>query len=110
MVADWLFKDNLQAFLTVLSWLASYDIAPDELAVIEDGVRGTDADKNQWYDFEFAGKKRVKFSLAIDPGTSVVHVRLDAPADLVPRCRGGVLARMAADPRRVLPAGELLRP
>ena len=82
MIANWLFQDNLDAFLTVLCWLTDYDVAPDELAIIANGVRETNAEANQWYGHEFAGKQHVEFSLAVDPGTSVVHVRIHAPAEL----------------------------
>jgi len=85
VIADWLYDDNLAPFLTVLCWLTDYDVAPDELAIIKDGVRETDAEKNHWYDYEFVGKQLVKFSLAADPGTSVVHVRIQSPIDLRPK-------------------------
>jgi len=85
MRSTWLFDDNLRAFLTVLSWEAQYDIAPEEYTTIEYGVRDTDAEENRWYEYEFAGRNRVVFSLATDPGTSVVHVRYQAPTEQMQR-------------------------
>lgn len=85
MSADWIFDDNLKAFLTVLSWEAKYDADPDEFSIIELGVRETDAEAHRWYSYEFTGRDRIAFSLAVDPGASVVHVRFEAPAIIVPR-------------------------
>jgi hypothetical protein len=83
-MTGWLRHDNVEPFLTVLSWLAQYDPAPDEFSVIRRGVELTDAEKNCWYDFEFVGANHIRFSLASDPGSSVVHVKVDCPELLKP--------------------------
>ncbi len=85
MATEWLYRENLAAFISVLGWLAEYDTAPDELTAIDYGVRETNAEADQWYEYEFVGLHRIAFSLAADPGTSVVHVRIEAPTDLKPK-------------------------
>lgn len=85
MIRDWLLMDNLQPFLTVLGWLVDYDFGPDDWTAIHFGVRETDAEGERWYDYEFAGRRRAVFSLAIDPGTSVVHARIEVPPELEPQ-------------------------
>lgn len=76
-MTSWIWKENLEPLLTVRTWLAKYAPAADEFTVIRGGVELTDAEQDSWYDFEFSGANRVAFSLAQDPGTRVVHVRVD---------------------------------
>jgi hypothetical protein len=78
----WVLEDNLRPFLTVLGWLVGYTLDPDDWDAIASGVRKTDAEAGCWYDYEFMGKHRAALSLGIDPGTSVVHIRVGVPAEL----------------------------
>jgi hypothetical protein len=55
MVADWIYEDNLEPFVTALSWLASYTIDDDDWQAIKTGLLKTDGDHFQWSSYEFDG-------------------------------------------------------
>ncbi len=85
MVANWIFRDtNLVAFLESVAALSGYDLLPDEISAIEYGVRVTDQERDQWYQYAFAGKSPVSLSIAADPGTDIVHIRAECSDDFKP--------------------------
>jgi hypothetical protein len=81
MIANWIWQDNLEPFLTTLSWIASYAIDDDDWQAIKTGLLETDGDLLRWCSYEFAGST-VCFKLAMDPGTEVLQVEVGGPADL----------------------------
>jgi len=85
MMANWVFEENLRPFLLALSWFVDYDFDPDEWAAIRYGVEASDQEADRWYEYEFAGQQHAALWLARDPGSSVVHVRVEVPAAVVPK-------------------------
>ena len=85
MLANWVFEENLRPFLLSLSWFVDYDFAPDDWTVIRYGVEASDQEADRWYEYEFAGQYHAVLWLARDPGSSVVHVRVEVPAAVVPK-------------------------
>ncbi len=85
MIAAWVFLDNLRPFLTALGWIVGYEHGPDELTAIEYGLRDTEMEADRWYAVEFAGHRCITLSLALDPGSSVVNLRVEVPAELEPQ-------------------------
>jgi hypothetical protein len=81
----WVYQDNLRPFLTVLGWIVGYSVDTDDWTAIAVGVRESDMEADHWYYYELNGRYRAVVSLAIDPGTSVVHVRAEVPAELEPK-------------------------
>jgi hypothetical protein len=86
-VGVWVFEDNLRPFLKALGWVVGYSLDPGDWEAIAAGVRETDAEAERWYDYEFAGKSRTAFSLARDPESCVVQVRVTVPVELEPQVR-----------------------
>jgi hypothetical protein len=87
MVQDWILRQNLRAFLTAVSWVVGYPFGADDWAAIEHGVRESDDETGQRYEYTFAGQQAAKLLLARDPGTAVVHVRVEAAAEVEPQIR-----------------------
>ena len=82
MVADWIWQDNLEPFLTTLSWIVGYTIDDDDWQAIKTGLLETDGDLLRWCSYGFAGSNSVNFKLAVDRGTEVLQVEVDAPAEV----------------------------
>jgi hypothetical protein len=78
----WVLEDNLRPFLTAVGWIVGYPFDPDDWTAISFGVRETDQEAGRWYAYEFAGRHRAMLSLARDPGSCVVHVRVGVPSEL----------------------------
>ena len=85
MMADWVYDENLRPFLLSLGWFVGYDLDVDDWTAIRYGIEGTDQKADRWFDYEFAGQQRAVLWLARDPGSSVVHVRVEVPAEIVPK-------------------------
>jgi hypothetical protein len=81
MIADWVWQDNLEPFLTTLSWIVGYSIKDDDWQAIKVGLLETDGDLLRWYSYGFAGSSTVNFKLAVDRGTEVLQVEVDAPTE-----------------------------
>ena len=84
-LANWIWYQNLKAFLETLALLAEYELSVDELDAIQLGVADSDTDAipERWYEYEFVGKYRVEFRIGQDQGTDVVILRLLVPPNLV---------------------------
>ncbi len=85
MVAGWILRDNLEPFLTTLSWVVGYSIDDDDWHAITTGLLETDGDLLRWCSYEFADDGVVKFNLAVDRGTEVMQVKVDAPIGFEPQ-------------------------
>ncbi len=82
MVAGWIWQDNLEPFLTAISWVVSYSIDDEDWQAIKTGLLETDGDLLRWCSYEFVGIHHLIFRLAVDHGTEVMQVQLDALAEL----------------------------
>jgi len=80
MVDGSILQDNLEPFLTTLSWLVGYSIDEDDWQAINndlfDGGGGS---------YEFAGKQVMKFNVAVDRNTNVLKVSVALPGELDPQ-------------------------
>jgi hypothetical protein len=85
VIADWIFEENLAAFLMTLGWIIGYEVEDEELAVIAYGISDSDGDHDRWYLHELIGNHRAQLMLACDQGCGVVQVRVDGPIELEPQ-------------------------
>ena len=85
MLSNWVYADNLRPFLLTLGWFVGYAFDDDGWSAIRFGVEGTDEEADRWFDYKFEGKSSARFRLAVDPGTSVVHARVEVPAVAEPK-------------------------
>ncbi len=89
-MTDWVFAENLRPFLQSIGWFVGYDLDPDDWTAICHGIESTDQEADRWFDYELAGQQRAALWLALDPGTSVVHVRVEVPAELGPKVAAAI--------------------
>ena len=82
MVASWIFEQNLEAFLEMLAYIAGCKLNDWDFAAVVAGIPGTNDETGKWFAYEFVGNRRiVKFDIADDPGSSVLHFRVVVPED-----------------------------
>lgn len=101
MLTDWVFAENLRPFLLSLGGFVGYDLGADDWTAIRHGIEPTDEEAERWFEYEFAGKQQAALWLARDPGSSVVHVRVEVLEALVPKVEAAISIfqsfRMTAD-------------
>jgi hypothetical protein len=81
-------EDNLLPFMTALGWLVAYQFDDGDWAALSYGLRDSDAEAGQWYEYEFSGRERLVFSVALDDsGSSVVYLRVALPEEFEPQVK-----------------------
>src|SRR5690242_7122843 len=83
-VGRWIFKRNLESFLEILAYVAGCPFEDWDYCAVVAGVEDTNDETNKWFDYQLTGSKRlVSFQVADDPGSSVLHFRIDVPEDAI---------------------------
>ena len=82
MVGHWIWAENLEPFVRLVSILCGYDFDDRDWAAISYGIRETDHDSRIWFDYVLEGNVTVFVSVAVDVGTSVTFVNVEANPDL----------------------------
>jgi hypothetical protein len=77
MVAGWILQNNLDPFLTALSWIVGYSIDDDEWETINTDLLEMSLELSH----EFSGNHKVKFEVAVDRVTGNFQVKVDAPKE-----------------------------
>jgi hypothetical protein len=85
MEQNWILEGNLKPWLEIVASLCKYDFDQDDQDAISFGIIGTNVEKNQWYDYEFSGIFRVLLQLAVDPGSSVIFLKVQCSSELTPK-------------------------
>jgi hypothetical protein len=81
----WISLDNLRPFVFFLADCIGYNLLAGELTAIQHGVADSDAESGKWYDYELVASSMIKLSLGHDPGTNVVHYRIEAESSVSER-------------------------
>lgn len=82
----WFWSGNLKGVLTMLGSLTEYHFLNEDLDAIENGLMGTNDEKNIWYDYKFSEKNNeVSFKLAYDDEetTELIHIRIHGSIELI---------------------------
>jgi hypothetical protein len=87
MIHDWIFDDNLPAFLTTIGWIIGCELDNEERADITSGVAESDGDHDKWFQYELKGDSPARLELACDHGCGVVQVRIEVPQALEERVK-----------------------
>ncbi len=74
----WILEENLKPLLETLSGFIHYRFDDWDWTAIRFGIINTDAGKNQWYEYPLIGEQTVLVKIAMDPGSSVVHVEMQS--------------------------------
>jgi hypothetical protein len=81
-VDTWIFEENLRPMFEFASSLVGYEFDVLDWDAVTTGLRGTDVEKQRWFEYPLAGNQPLTLSVALDPGSSVVFVAADADGDL----------------------------
>jgi hypothetical protein len=80
--------DNLEPFLTAVGWVVGYRFDADDWQAVSQGIRDTDAEGGQWYEYEFHGQRPTAFAVAYDePGCGVARFRAELPPEQAAQVR-----------------------
>jgi hypothetical protein len=85
MEQNWILEGNLKPWLEIVASFCEYNFDQDDRQAISLGILATDVEKNQWYDYEFSGVFRVLLQIAIDPGSSVIFLKVQCSSELAPK-------------------------
>ena len=77
MVAGTILQENLEPFLTTLSWLIGYSIDDDDWQAINNDLLDGGGDS-----YEFVGNQTMKVDLALEGNTDVIKVTAAVPEEL----------------------------
>ncbi len=91
MVSGWIFEDNLQAFVLAIAQFAGYTFGDRDWQAVIYGIEGSDEEAGRWFDYDLPGLHCIRFWLASDPGTTVIHARVEAPAAVEPKVEAALL-------------------
>ena len=82
MVANWILVENVDPFLTTLSWLVGYSIDDDDWQAINNDLLDGGG-----VDCGFTGNQTIKVNVLIDrqTNTSKATVTVESPEDLEPQ-------------------------
>ncbi len=72
----WILGRNLAPFLSVLGSVSECRVDEDDMLAFEVGVKGTDDERGIWFDYELAGERPVKVSVARCVGGDELMVRI----------------------------------
>jgi hypothetical protein len=78
-VGDWINEERLHGFLDHAARVVGYSFDETDWAAVSNGLRNTDDDRGQWYEYTFVGRKQLLFAVArSDPsaGSGIVVLRL----------------------------------
>lgn len=96
----WIFEDNLLAWCEVVGHLAGYPFDETAWNAVISSIPNTDSERNLWFDYPFRGNCVISVHFAHDPGTEVIFVEWDAPAECAAQI---VLATDIAQTYRLTP-------
>ncbi|MCO6046008.1 hypothetical protein NG895_19080 [Aeoliella sp. ICT_H6.2] len=83
MTTDWIFDENLEAFLGMVGCIVGRPLEDWEYALCVESVNSTNAEEGLWFEHDVNGSKRhLVLRIAKDePGTSVFVVEIVVPED-----------------------------
>gem|GEM_PF-2857237 len=82
IIENWILENNLKPLMEMLSHWAKYTFEPDDWDAIHYGIQESNRETNKWFDYILSGVEPVSIRLAADPGSSVVHVRIECSPSL----------------------------
>jgi hypothetical protein len=73
---DWIFEDNLQPWLEILSQIVGYGFDTLDLDAIRVGIADSDSEPDRWYCYPL-GNSGASVRLRREPGSAVISFDLD---------------------------------
>jgi hypothetical protein len=79
---NWIHEENLRPFFEFAASRAEYDLCELDWDAITYGLRGTNYEADEWFEYPLIGRERLDIAAAADPGSSVVFVRIAGSTDI----------------------------
>ena len=79
----WTWKENLLAFLLILSDIVSYNFDESDWDAVSYGLVGTSDEENIWFDYSLVGGMLVSIKLANDPEQELINYNMTFPDQLM---------------------------
>jgi hypothetical protein len=87
VVEDWIFVDNLEPFCRIVSGYCGYAFDDSDWDAISFGIQGTDVEVRAWFDYPLVGSTTTQLSIARDPETSVIFVKITSDPGIEAQAR-----------------------
>lgn len=78
MISGWVYEENLKPLLETVSLFVDYHFGSWNWLAISNGLIETDAEQDQWYEYQLIGSRTVDLKMANDSGSSVVMIQLQS--------------------------------
>ena len=85
MSSGWIIANNLKPFCETVATFGGYGFDDSDWDAIATGVKRTDYEQGNWFEYEMQGDSPVTLKIARDPGTSVLFVAVEADAAIQAR-------------------------
>ena len=82
MPSDWIIEDNLKPLLETLATFAGYSLDAWDWDAVQLGIKGTDVERGDWYEYELSGNRPVRIRIAKDVGSSVIFIDVNVDGEL----------------------------
>jgi len=86
MYAAWILEENIKPLLETVARIAGAQLDNWDWDATTVGLKNTDHERGQWFDYQFQGNHSVKIRLAREHGTSVLFVELESNAQIESQC------------------------
>lgn len=70
-IGHWIWRFNLEFVLIELSAASGYDYAQTDREAILFGLKGTDSEQEQYFEYSFIEESQIDFAIAEEPGTDL---------------------------------------
>jgi len=82
VVEQWIWADDLPLFLDAAFAFVGHPFDASDWKAVEQGIRGTNAEQNKWFEYEPKTEQSLHLSVAQDNDSSVVFVKAKATPEV----------------------------
>ncbi|MFG2454749.1 hypothetical protein ACGFSG_35865 [Streptomyces sp. NPDC048512] len=74
--SSWIIDVNLRPLCESIAEFAGYEFGDSDWRAVETALPATDVEQDEWYEYPIVGQPAISLLVAVDPGSSVVFVRV----------------------------------
>ena len=86
MCANWILQENIKPLLGTISRFVGAELNNWDWDAITLGLKNTDHEHGQWFDYQFQARDSVKVRLALERGTELLFVELESNPRIELQC------------------------
>ena len=86
MYAGWVLEENIKPLLETVTGFAGAKLDDWDWDAITLGLKSTNHEHGQWFDYQFQGNESVKIRLAQERGTEVLFVEVESIPRIESQC------------------------